>query len=198
MVLLFGYLRQKNGDSEEAARDYQRALTLNPSYNPALLRLGALELTLDHPDAAKDSFTKARSQLRSSAALTGLGKVALTEHDYGAAVKDFTEALASEPKASSVHYQLALAYRGLGDLAHAEEQLQARGETEPDIQDPLLDQIDLLKGGRLSLVQRGGAAMRESRFADAVSAYDQLVHLDPSDPIAYEYLGVALARQGKP
>jgi len=192
-----GYLHQKNGDSEEAARDYQRALALNPRYNPALLRLGAVELTLDHPDAAKDSFTKARSQRHSSAALTGLGKVAMTKHDYGAAVKDFTEALAIEPKASSVHYQLALAFRGLGDLAHAQEQLQVRGETEPDIEDPLLDQIDLLKGGRLSLVQRGGAAMRESRFADAVSAYDQLIRLDPSDPIAYEYLGVALARQGK-
>ena len=192
-----GYLRHKNGDSEEAARDYGRALTLNSSYNPALLRLGALELTLDHPDAAKDSFTKAMAQRHSSAALTGLGKVALTEHHYGAAVKDFTEALASEPKASSVHYQLALAYRGLGDLAHAQEQLRARGETEPDVQDPLLDRINLLKQGRLSLVQRGGAAMRESRFVDAISAYDQLVRLDPSDPLAYEYLGVALARQGK-
>ena len=194
---LQGYLRHKNGGSEQAARDYQRALSLNPGYNPALLRLGALELTLDHPDAAKDSFTKAMAQRHSSAALTGLGKVALAGHHYDTAVKDFTEALASEPKASSVHYQLALAYRGLGDLDHAQEQLQSRGETEPDIQDPLLDQIDLLKQGRLSLVQRGGAAMRESRFADAVSAYDQLLRLDPSDPIAHEYLGVALARSGK-
>ena len=56
----------------------ERVLTLNPSYNPALLRLGSLELTLDHPDAAKDSFTKAMAQRHSSAALTGLGKVALT------------------------------------------------------------------------------------------------------------------------
>ncbi len=194
---LLGYLRQKNGDSEEAARDYRRALALNSSYNPALLRLGALELTLDHPDAAKDSFTKAMTQRHSSAALTGLGKVALTEHHYDTAVKDFTEALASEPKASSVHYQLALAYRGLGDLAHAQEQLSARGETEPDIKDQVLDRIDLLKQGRLSLIQRGGAAMRERRFADAVSAYDQLVRLDLSDPLAYEYLGVALARLGR-
>lgn len=194
---LLGYLRQKNGDSEEAERDYRRALALNSTYSPALLRLGALELTLDHPDAAKDAFTRARTQRHSSAALTGLGKVALAGHDYGTAVKDFAEALAAEPKASSVHYQLALAYRGLGDLARAQEQLRARGDTEPEIQDPLLDRVNLLKQGRLSLVQRGGAAMRESRFADAVSAYDQLVRLDPSDPLAYEYLGVALARQGK-
>jgi len=194
---LSGYLRHKNGDSEEAERDYQRALALNPNYSAVLLRLGAVELRLNHPDAAQDSFTKAMALRRSSAALTGLGKVALTEHHYSTAVKDFSEALASEPKASSIHYQLALAYRGLGDLAHAQQQLQARGETEPDIQDPLLDRISLLKQGRLSLVQRGGAAMRESRFADAVSAYEQLVRLDPSDPLAYEYLGVALSRQGK-
>jgi Flp pilus assembly protein TadD len=91
-----------------------------------------------------------------------------------------------------------MAYRGLGDLAHVQEQLRARGDAEPDIQDPLVDQINLLREGKLSMVQRGGAALRESRFADAVAAYRQLTGLDPTDPLAYEYLGVALARQGKP
>jgi tetratricopeptide (TPR) repeat protein len=193
-----GYLRQKNGDAEWAERDYRRAVALNASYSPALLRLGALELTLDHPDAARDCFTQARAQRDSSAALTGLGKVALAEHQYNAALEDFNAALAREPKASSIHYQMAMAYRGLGDLAHVQEQLRARGDVEPDIQDPLLDQINLLRQGKLSMVQRGGAAMSESRFADAVAVYRQLVGLDPSDPLAYEYLGVALARQGKP
>jgi tetratricopeptide (TPR) repeat protein len=193
-----GYLRQKNGDAEGAERDYRRAIALKASYRPALLRLGALELTLDHPDAARDCFTKARAQQDSSAALTGLGKVALAEHQYNAALEDFNEALAREPKASSIHYQMAMAYRGLGDLAHVQEQLRARGDVESDIQDPLLDQINLLRQGKLSMVQRGGAALRESRFADAVAAYRQLTGLDPTDPLAYEYLGVALARQGKP
>jgi Flp pilus assembly protein TadD len=40
--------------------------------------------------------------------------------------------------------------------------------------------------------------MREKRFADAVAVYRQIVRLDPSDPIAYKYLGIALARSGKP
>lgn len=193
-----GYLRQKNGDSQGAERDYRRALDLNPSYNPALLHLGALELTLDHPDAARGSFTKAMTQLHSSAALAGLGKVALAEHQYDAALRDFNEALSREPKASSIHYQLAMAYRGLGDLAHAQEELGERGGVEPDIQDPLLDRINLLRQGKLTLVQQGGSAMREKRFADAVATYRQLIGLDHSDPLAYQYLGVALARQGKP
>lgn len=193
---LQGYLRQKDGDSEGAERDYRRALVLNPNNNAALLRLGALELTLDHRDAARDVFTKARALQDSSAALAGLGKVALAEHQYNAALTDFKEALSREPKASSIHYQLAMAYRGLGDLTHVEEELRARGNVEPEITDPLLSQINLLKKGKLTLVQRGGAAMSANRFDDAVASYRQLVALDPSDPLAYEYLGVALARQG--
>jgi tetratricopeptide (TPR) repeat protein len=194
-----GYLHQLNGDAEAAVRDYQHALSLKPSNNPALLRLGSLELTLNRPDAAKQFFTKAMAQPGSSAAaLTGLGKVALLERQNGAARKYFVEALAREPQASGIHYQLAMAYRGLDDLAHMQEQLQARGDVEPAIQDPLLDEIDTLKHGVRGLLERASAAMKENRFADAVALYRQLVLFNPSDPLPYMYLGIALARCGKP
>jgi len=194
-----GYLEQRDGDSEAAERDYQHALSLKPSNGPALLRLGSLELTLDHPDQAEQWFTKAMAQRNPpAAALAGLGKVALLKRQYRVALKYFNDALSREPKASSIHYQLAMAYRGLGDLPHMQEQLQARGDVEPIIQDPLLDEINVLKQGKVGLLERGSAAMRESRFADAIAAYRQMVRLDPSDPIAYKYLGIALARSGKP
>jgi tetratricopeptide (TPR) repeat protein len=194
-----GYLHQTNGDAEAATRDYQRALILKPTNSAAQLRFGNLELTLNQPDAAKQLFTKAMAQPNSSAAaLSGLGKVALLERQYGVAQKYFAEALAREPQASGIHYQLAMAYRGLGDLPHMQEQLQARGDVEPAIQDPLLDEIDALKHGVRGLMERAGAAMKENRFADAVSLYRQLVLLNPSDPLPYMYLGIALAKCGKP
>ena len=194
-----GYLRQTNGDTEAAVSDYQHALALQPTNNRALLRLGNVELTLDHLDAASQWFTKAMAQRDSSAAaLIGLGKVALREHQYAAALKYFTEALTREPQASSIHYQLAMTYRGLGDLARMQEQLQARGDVEPTIQDPLLDEINVLKQGKFGLLERAGTAMRDNRFADALTAYRQMVSLDPSDPITYKYMGLALARSGKP
>lgn len=193
------YLRQKNGEAETSERDYQHALVLKPTNYAALLRLGNLELTLGDRDAAKQWFTKAMTQQNpSAAALTGLGKVALLERQYGAAVKYFTQALIREPQASSIHYQLAMAYRGLGDLPRMQEQLQARGDVEPTIQDPLMDEINALKQGKFGFLERGNLAMRESRFADGVTAYRQMVHLDPSDPLPYKYLGIALARSGKP
>ncbi len=194
-----GYLRQLYGDPETAERDYQHALTLKPNSSPALLRLGALELTLGHPDAAKQYFSRAAAQrIPSAPALVGLGKAALVEHQYSAALKYLTQALARQPQASSIHNQLAMAYRGLGDLNRMQEQMKARGNAEPLIQDPLLDEIEALKQGKLSLLQRGNRAMSESRFADAVNAYRQMVSLDPSNPRAYVDLGNALYWAGIP
>ncbi len=194
-----GYIKQKNGDAEIAVLVYQKALTLDPTNGPALLRLGSLELTEDRTDAARQYFTRAMTQPNpSAAALTGLGKVALLERQYSVARKYFSEALAREPQASGIHYQLAMAYRGLGDLAHMQEQLQARGDVEPAIQDPLLDEIDALKRGVRGLMERAGAAMKENRYTDAVSLYRQLILLNPSNSLPYMYLGIALAKWGKP
>lgn len=193
-----GYLHQKNGDAEMAERDYQRALIFDPTNGPALLRLGNLELTLDRLDAAKQDFSREISQRNpSAAALTGLGKVALFEREYSVALKYFSEALAREPKASSIHYQLAMTYRGLGDTVHMQEQLQARGDVEPAIQDPLLNEVDALKHGMFGLLERGSAAMHDNNFAEAIAIYRQMVRLDPSDAIAYKYLGIALAKSGR-
>jgi tetratricopeptide (TPR) repeat protein len=193
-----GYLHERSGKSEAAAQDYRRALAIEPSNTCAMLRLGNVELSLNQPELAKSWFLKVTAQRTpSGAALTGLGKIALIAHQYSLAVKYFTKALALEPKASSIHYQLAMAFRGLGDLQKMQQNLQARGETEPAIQDPLLDEIDIVKQGKVGLLERGSAAMRENRLADAVATYRQMVRLYPSDAIAYKYLAVALARSGK-
>lgn len=192
-----GYLRQESGDAEAAEHDYQHALTLKPNNGPTLLRLGDLELTLNHPDVAKEYFTRAATlHTPSAAALIGLGKVALLERQYGTALKYFTQALAREPQASSIHYQLSMAYRGLGDLVHMQEQLQARGNVEPTVHDPLLDEIDALKQGKVGLLDRGNMAMRDKHYSEAAAAFRQMVRLNPSDPIGYKYLGIALAASG--
>jgi tetratricopeptide (TPR) repeat protein len=193
-----GYLHQRTGDSEAAERDLRQALSANPKNVSAMLRLGNVELSLNHTDLAKSWFLKASSSQGSSAAAAyGMGKVALIEHQYSAAVKYFKEALVQEPHASSIHYQLAMAYRGLGDMQHMQEQLQLRGEAEPAIKDPYLEEINLLKQGKVGLLERGSKAVREGRFEDAVATYRQMVNLYPSDPIARTYLGVALAKSGR-
>jgi tetratricopeptide (TPR) repeat protein len=192
------YLHEKRGDSKLAASQYQQALSIKPNDALTMLRLGNLELDLNE-------LTLARSYLGNplvrrtapAAALSGLGKIALAEHQYQEALKYFTEALQSDPSASSIHYHLAKAYRALGDFQQMDENLRARGETEPVAPDPLLEEIDTLRQSRLDLWKRGNVAMHEERFADAVATYKQMVELKPSDPIGYIYLAEALAATGE-
>lgn len=193
-----GYLKQRIGD-ESALDSYQTAQKLKPKEQFILLRLGNLELAFGRPDLAKSWFQKAMNQpgFPSAAALMGLGKVALTEHQYAAALKYFKDALAREPQASSLHYQLAMTYRGLGEAAKMQKEMAARGEREPAIKDPLLDEIDFLKQGKVALLERATKAMNEGRFVDAASSYREMTRIDPDDAIAYRYLGVALAKSGK-
>lgn len=193
-----GYLHERTGDSEAAEREFQKSLEAKPDNVPAMLRLGNVELTLSKPDLAEAWFSKAlAAQPASAAAVYGLGKVALIQHQFPTALKYFKTALAREPQATSIHYQLAMTYRGLADLPHMQEQLQLRGEVEPTINDPYLDQINLLKQGKVAILERGSKAFREGRLKDAVAAYRQMADLYPSDPIVRTYLGVALAKSGE-
>jgi tetratricopeptide (TPR) repeat protein len=192
-----GYLEQRIGDNDSALRSYQRAQAIRPKDPVVLLRLGNLELSADHTELAKSWFLKSLAQPGpAAAALMGLGKAALAEHQYSAALKYFKEALAREPQASSLHYQLAMAYRGLGDADQMQKELQARGDTDPAIKDTLLDEINELNRGKTGLLERASKAMHEGRFTDASDAYREMIRLDPNDAIAYRYLGVALAKSG--
>jgi tetratricopeptide (TPR) repeat protein len=192
-----GYLEQRIGDNDPALRSYQQAQAIRPKDPCVLLRLGNLELSANHTDLAKSWFLKSVAQPGpSAAALMGLGKTALAERQFPAALKYFKQALAREPQASSLHYQLAMAYRGLGDADQMQKELQARGNTDPMIKDTLLDQINLLKQGKTGLLERASKAMHEGRFIDACVAYREMIRLDPNDAIAYRYLGIALAKSG--
>lgn len=192
-----GYLHQRTGDSDSAVRDFERALAANPKGKSAMIRLANAELSVNQVEEAKGWLIKASGQNPPPAVLYGLGKVALIEHQYPEALKYFRQVLAREPQASSIHYQLAMAYRGLGDMTHMQEQLQLRGEVEPTIEDPYLDEIKLLKQGKIALLERGSKAVREGRLKDAVATYRQMVKLYPTDPILHTYLGVALAKSGQ-
>lgn len=192
-----GFLEDRIGDKDSALRSYQLANAIRPKDPIALLRLGNLELSANHTDLAKSWFLKSAAQSGpSSAALMGLGKTALGERQYSVALKYFQQGLAKEPQASSFYYQLAMAYRGLGNEDQMQKALQARGDTDPTVKDPLLDEIKLLKQGKTGLLERAGKAMHEGRFLDACAAYREMIRLDPNDAIAYRYLGVALAKSG--
>jgi len=79
-----------------------------------------------------------------------------TGGDAASAVDYFERALELQPRASSVHHALGLAYRQLGDLERAELHLGLGGEAPVQLTDPNLSSITRLGRAYNSVVPASG------------------------------------------
>jgi len=190
-----GYLYRSMGDLQKAVDYFQKAKEIRPD-EIVLLRLAEASLELGHPESARALFERVAVNNPSAAAMFGLGKIALREHNFIKAVDYFKQALALQPQASAVHYPLAMAYRGLGDLDQSLSQLAMQGQAMPVVSDPWLVELEDLKKGKANLLMQAYQAIDAGHFADAVQPLRTVVAMAPTDPSARIYLGVALARGG--
>src|SRR5678809_277078 len=102
-----------------------------PNDVPTLIWLGRGYLDQGEAEKAEPLFERAR-QLAPMApsVLVGLGQAALARRDFARAASTLEEALKIDPGLQSVHSPLAMAYRGLGETAKAEEHLRLWKNTE--------------------------------------------------------------------
>ena len=191
--------QQQDSNLEKAAENYQRALGLRDDYAPTRLRLAQVYLDLDQAARAKPLLLAAMEQegLR-AAALFELGRVAVAERDFQAAVGYFEQSLAANPEATKIHYPLAMAYRALGNLESARQHLEQRGEGKPRVLDPLVDDLDKYLSGLLTLYYSGMEALRDGHFDVAVEAFTAALKQEPGNSNARVTLARALYLQGDP
>ena len=194
-----GYRYEQDAQPELAAAAYARALGLNPDLAVARLRLGLVYLSLDRLDEAVPLLTAAAEDpgLR-GAALYGLGRTAQARRDPAAAVPLFEKALTLDPDATQIHYSLAMAYRALGKVDAARAHLAKRGDGEPRIPDPLVDDLAKLLSGARTLYYRGIEALRDGHFDVAVAAFTEALGLEPGNVNARVTLARALYLAGSP
>ena len=108
-----------------------RSRCVRPTSRP-WSRLGGTSLDHGRPDHAQRLFREALALApNSAAALGGLGRAVLAGGNHARAVEYLVRALTIEPEATSLHYPLALAYRGLGELERADAHLRGRGPGDP-------------------------------------------------------------------
>ena len=187
------------GELPKAISYFEIARQIRPADLPALLRLAEANLEGNQTDVAKPLFEQAlRLNPSSAAALFALGKMAQSEGDAVKAVRYFEEALEAQPTASTVYYALAIAHRKLGQLEKARAALEHRGTGRPRYAQPLLDEVQQLRRGKMPHWMGGNQAFHEGRFADAVGHFRKMVEAEPDDPIPRMYLGAALSKAGRP
>jgi tetratricopeptide (TPR) repeat protein len=67
-----------------------------------------------------------------------------------------------------VHYPLAMAYRGRGNAGQAEAHLRQRGDVEPPIADPLLDEVTRSVNSAMTYATLGRDALARGQWMEAV------------------------------
>ena len=135
-------------------------------------------------------------QPRSVPVLFGLGRAALARHEYSRAVDYLEQALSLDPKARVIHYPLAMAYRGMGNLEQAEAHLRQRAPGEILPPDPLREQLDSLLESAVAYEVRGAHALDEGEWTAAADYFRKGIELAPTEPSLRHKLGTALAMTG--
>lgn len=197
-VYLLGNIYQQENRIEEAVTYYQLARQLHTDYVAVPVNLGNIYLRQNRLPEAAASFKAALTiNAQCAAAQYGLGQVSLSTRNYTEAVKYLEQALAQVPEANRIHYALAMAYRGLGDLEKAQSHLQRQGPVGVRVPDPLVEALqELLRGERVHLL-RGRLAFEAGSFSDAVEAFRMAVAAKADSIAARVNLGSALAQSEK-
>jgi tetratricopeptide (TPR) repeat protein len=191
------HLYRLRNEPEKSAMFFEKALDLQPDHVAALVWLGGLYLLQGRPEAAEPLFTKALSlQPHLAAGLSGLGRAALARRDYARAVTSLEEALVQDQSASIIHYPLAMAYRGLGDLEKAEAHLRQRGHVDPGPPDPLMSELNGSLHSAVTYERLGVDALDKRAWAAAAAYFRKGVELAPDNPSLRHRLGTALFLNG--
>ena len=167
-----GHLYRDRGAAADAATMFEEATRLAPGDLAAHVWLGRVYLTLNRLDAAEAAFSQALAASPDSpAARAGLGQTALARRDYAAAVRELERVLDVVPGASSVHYPLAQAYRGLGDDLLADRHIAERGDAPVPLSDPRMDALQLVLDSALAYQRRGIESMEAGAWAEAAEHF---------------------------
>jgi len=205
-----GHVYRHQGPPDASAASFERALELQPDDTATLVWLGGAYLDQGRPDAAAPVFARALElEPASAAARSGMGRVALARRDHAQAATDFEQALALDPAATAVHYPLAMAYRGLGDMERAQIHLDRQNEivrsrppgvlrdpTPPS--DPLMSALDQLLQSAEAFDVRGGRALDAGEWAVAADYFRAGLRLAPDNSSLRHRLGTAMFQMGDP
>jgi tetratricopeptide (TPR) repeat protein len=192
-----GHVYKGKGPVEKSVASFERAQQLAPDDVATTVWLGDAYLSEGNADRADQLFAKViQIQPSLAAARFGEGRAALAKREYQRAVDQLTEALAREPQSSSIHYPLAMAYRGLGDVKNSEAHLAQQGKSEPRPPDPLMREIDGLLQSPQAYNLRGGAELEAGHWQAAAEQFRRGLELDPNEPSLRQRFGTALYQMG--
>ena len=181
---LSGFVHEQEGQYEQAAADYLRAIDLEPAYGDAWRRLGKIYESSNQPGRALDAYRKAievdPNYWRN---YQDLGTFYFYRDAYDEAIQQYKKLVEVAPDLPASHYALAAPYLNLGRYADAEEELNAalRLQEFPNAREGL-----------------GVSLMYQGRDREAVPHFKRAIEIGSPSALYYLNLGTALRRAGIP
>ena len=199
-----GHAFMRLGDLDGAVESFEGALRIRPDDVAALVWLMHVQVDLDRPDEAERLLERARAaHPDTQAVLYQGGRAALAAGDHAEAVKRLEAALRLNPAATVIHYPLAMAWRGLGDLDRAREHL-ARGGARTagrtaaggavSFPDPLMAAVYTMLRSPQSHRDLGLQAAERGDWPEAARQLGRGVEMAPDNAVMRLNLGTALIR----
>jgi Tfp pilus assembly protein PilF len=167
-----------------AARCFEKAISIEPKFVEARLKLGTAYMDLGEWDQAEKALTvTVAEEPRAFNALFALGEVYLRQNKLAEAESSIVKGLAIQSQSDLGHFNLARVYweqaRTIKDIAEARPVLEkCYAEVKHALTlNPNLGGAHLLKGNLL---------LRAARAADAINEFDEYLRLEPNGAFANE------------
>lgn len=179
-----GITYQSRGELQNAVRDLQRAVELDPSAPRPFELLGDVNAALTRYDRAATSYERSLAlDDRSASVLYKLGLSLYRGRQPGEAIAPLERAVALEPRFAEAHHLLGLSFREEGRLAEARGALEEATRLSPGLTPPreALAEVYVMLG-------------EDRRGIDQLEA---LAALEPTRPERLIAVGLAQARVGR-
>jgi tetratricopeptide (TPR) repeat protein len=186
----------QEGNQSAALDAMDRALKLDPGYEPAVLRMAELLFGAGRLEESGARYAK----LSSAEAHYGAGRVHAAKGETTAAIESFERACAMFPDYGAAHYALALALVKAGREAEAKPHFARYEEhklSAPPSGDPLLAEMKKLNVAATELIREGADLEAHGKLAEAVQAHLKALATDPAMEQAHINLISLYGRMGE-
>ena len=197
-VYLLGSLYRLDNELDAASAAYERVIALGSTDPAVLIHLGNVHLRREAPTDAEPLFRQAiEIPGFEAAAQYGLGRVHALRGEWTEAAAAFAKALELQPAANSIHFQLGVAFRELGDQDRARFHLENRGETEVQFPDRVAYEVQQLASGVGAMLLLGRVSLAVGDLDAAEERIRRAVEIDPESPEALKSLAGIEQRRGR-
>jgi tetratricopeptide (TPR) repeat protein len=143
---LRGEARRRLGDTEAAIADFEKSLEIESGSEDALFSLGTIAYLRQDFDRASVYFARLLALNGDHiGAHYGVGKILLKQGRAADAVPHLLVCVTKDPRGKGAHYQLAQAYRQLGEADKAQKELQVFRSLGGDANDANAVRIERLR-----------------------------------------------------